>query len=372
MVPDPLSTRVLTRWNVCARWKGADSIGDPKALLTQFDKALEVYSNPPDLHGFTPGLVYAHKIVRGFELIQHHGAGGRLFLAILQQFSLPAPLRKQIEAAAKFWAKSRTVKPKPEVAQEVYQKTLTLYREQAQTAIYAINQGKAHSEEGAPEALRAGPFKLVNTGGFDEKTMTQVQGIVEKAAHLIQAAGQGKVLYGDIHVSNTLSKSTVLAFYMPDKDEMFVRANLKGQEKGAVHTIIHELGHRLEEKVSKKGINTLFYVYSHSNGGETVVRDPSIPAPEPGAEIKSGRQLWQVERVDSQKVYLIADDDPKQGASMSIDGWYLTHGAKRTGGKFVSQYAKKSASENFAEMFAHYCLGTLSPEQTEDLEKIIK
>lgn len=69
---------------------------------------------------------------------------------------------------------------------------------------------------------------------------------------------------------------------------------------------------------------------------------------------------------------------PGRGASLPLDSWIKLkaqeEGTPSTGPKegFVTQYAKKNADENFAEMISAYCLDKLTPHQIEQLEQIIK
>jgi AcrR family transcriptional regulator len=403
--PGPVAERVA------ARFRRSDVIADPNILISKLESVIDSYRNDehnlpkmregekllkedPSLEsklrtGVLPAHVeetvkhylreryaYAYRVGKVMDRI--HGVGvSSLFLAILQQYALPAALRKKVEAGAKFFAKTRLRKPSEEDALDAFEQMLATLREYLAIARQAVQEGKPFSSGGSGgthEFRKAGPFRLVNTGGFDDPTMDEVVKVVEAAWHLMSSKGLTQVGYGDILVSNTLAKSTVLAFYLIGKDEMFVRANLKGEEKTAVRTIVHELGHRLEFKflTSKKAaINTMYLLYKMRHR-ENVVRDPSIPAPEAGMDLKVGRTVWKVQKVDHVLVYLVASDNPKKTGTMSIDAWYKAHGAPTAGGKFVTQYAKKDASENFAEMVAEYCLGKLNPEQTEDLEKILK
>lgn len=303
-----------------------------------------------------------------------------LFLGLLQEYVLPPAIRKKVEAAAKFYAKGKALDAKKEVAGETYKKMLAAYQEHFLLAKTALTQGTHRSEPEAQSNWTAGPFRLINTGGFDDKAMTTVQEVVEKAVQLLNGKGLGKVCYGDIHISNTVGRSSsVLAFYMLGKDEMFVRGNLKGKQMHALSTVIHELAHRLQFKFlsGKKGeIDKLYSTLSFGGGDRArvkeVLENPSLK-PQPGDTITSGRTTYVVESVVYDTVHL---SDPKDGrkAKIPLLGYLEEKGLEPeiVDEGFVTRYAKTSPEENFADMVQFYCRGKLGPKLTEKLEEILR
>lgn len=282
-----LSSRIKTRF-LLAKDRTADTIGDPHDLLRQFEATLTKFSDLEPLLG--PMLAAQEASEKGSaspeqnQLITQHrfdflfkvktgytkffNSGHNLFLALIQQYELPPKTRKGVEAAAKFYSKSRVQMPKRGKEAETYGKYLEIYREQFVLAKTAITQSQPRGvgEDTGAKSKKAGPFTIVNTGGFDEETMDEAAKVTATAAELLHRKGLGKVCYGEVLLSNTLSKSTVLAFYLVKNDEMFVRANLKGKQHDAVATIIHELGHRLQFKFlpsKQRDINHLYYVIAN-------------------------------------------------------------------------------------------------------------
>lgn len=321
-----------------------------------------------------------------FARLSNIGLNG-VFLALLQKYEIPAALRKKVEGAAKIWAKSRVQDPKKGAELETFKRLMQMYREHAALIRTVMAQGVDRSTA-TPEQVKtwtAGPFRLLNTGGFDDKTMEDCAQVVEKAVHHLKAKGLGKVCYGDIMISNTVGRSSrILAFYLPSKDEMFVRANLKNVKSDAVHTVLHELAHRLQTKFlsgKRREINTMYQIIGrHSKDADrdklqAILDNPEIK-PKPGDTVVEPKKglVFEVDQVVYDTVHVHLVEEPKVKAKISLLGYVQMKGIKvdvpdRSG--FVTHYAGKDADENFAEMVAAYCLGDLPPNQVEMLEPII-
>lgn len=301
-----------------------------------------------------------------------------LFLGILKRYQMDAKDRRVIERAAKTFAKTRMRRIKVDNAVETYLKALKEYRLFLEVAKRVIARGKLHEEEGSGTTWKAGPFVLVNTGGFSEQIMEDVARVVEKAANMLTAKGLSRVCYGDIQVTNTVGRSArILAFYLVNKDELYVRANLKGKQGPAIASIVHELGHRLHYKFLRSKDNEIKAIYKRIGDKNDehlaeLSRD-STKHPKPGDTLVEGRKTYRVVSVElhprtwEQVVKLERVDDPKQKARITLKGWFGNQGEL----EFVTPYARTSYEENFAEMIAHYCLGTLPDYQVEMLKTVI-
>ena len=365
-----------------------DSFGDPKDFLAQFEQALKDFSvfrtNPPR------PVDYVIQVRYGYP--KFYKCGQPLFFSILRRYSLDPKLRKKIEACARFYSKSRVNNPKRGEEQQVYEKFLELYKEQFELAKTAIETGKTKGSEDDTEvhSLPAGPFTVVNTGGFSEEIMTEVVAAVEKANAAIQSKELSQVCYGDVLVSNTLYKgNSTLAFYMYSKDELFVRANLKKLKESVdtVRTVIHELGHRYENKFlkDKNKMNAMYrnLANQEAKADEELLKDESL-RPAPGDELKQAAGTYVVTKVGYDKVHLQMKDQPNLKGTISLLGWISAPAALKTGASasatakipthsvFVTNYAKTNPSECFAEMFAFYCLGKLPADQVEMFEEVLK
>lgn len=313
----------------------------------------------------------------GFRRALDAGAG-ELFLAILQHYDVPTKVRRVVERAAKFFAKSKVRRSKRAEAVETYVQALKTYRSFLEAASQALSEGALHGE-GSGTKLPAGKFTVVNTGGFPDDTMETVVETVTRASQLVTAKGLGKICYGDILVANTVGRSSrVLAFYRIPDDELFVRANLKGQKGAALRTIIHELAHRLHFRFLKSQDGEIQGIYRRLMGDDeellqAAAKDPAN-RPQPGDTLVSKGKTYEVTGLGFRRgltVELRRQDDPKATASVSMPGWLTMKGYVPDSGAFVSVYAKKDHEENFAEMVSHYVLGTLPDDQVEMLERVL-
>ena len=297
-----------------------------------------------------------------------------IFLGLIQQYELPSQVRKKVEACSRFYEKTRFAKSKSfEDSIQAFKKVLSLYREHLAIAKDAFSQATVRGAD-APTILRAGPFRVVNTGGFDESTMDTCVKVIEKAVHLLSKKGLGKVCYGDALISNTLAKPKVLAFYLVGSDEFFVRANLKGKEGAALQTILHELAHRLYAKFLQSQHREISGIYrriqfkqseSISNFEQDVLKDPE-KAPKAGATLVDKGKTYVVDGTEYKglrsgyQIHLHQVDDPSKKVRISLSGWISLKGFKpesKPGSGFISPYASTDVEENFAEMIAFYCTG---------------
>lgn len=307
-----------------------------------------------------------------FEGVKKFGAAP-LFLEILRQYKMAPKDRKVMETAAKTFAKG-SVRVQRSKAIETYVKMLKAYTLFLEVAQRVVAKGTLHTD--SDTTLTAGPFTLINTGGFDAKQMEVAQKVVIQAAKALQSKGLGKVCYGDIQITNSIDNSTrTLAFYLIGKDEMYVRANLKGKQGPAVTSVIHELGHRLHYKYLKSKDAELKEIYRSIKNQENAqlkeyLQDKS-QHPKPGETIKEGRTTYVVtglgynRRTYEPTVELENEKDPNRKASLPLKAWFQNKGHAMA---FVSNYASTTYEENFAEMIAFYCEGLLPDDQVAMLK----
>lgn len=304
-----------------------------------------------------------------------------LCLTIIQGFVLPPKVRKAIEAASKFWSRNPRLKGSGKTIEEwdaskvdSYLEDLEDFRKYEKLFALALEQGKGHSEEG-PEAtrLKAGPFIIVNTGGFDITLMQQKAALVEEAAKRMESIGLGQVCYGDVLLSNKLaSRDNVVAFYHIASDEMFVMG--KSQDgSDAVRTICHELTHRYEHKfmgIRRDLVKKLYAtIAGHSmiTGGKAPAKGDELPY--------KGKTLVVVDYNYMRKSVKLKDPNgnPKETYSMPLETYLELKGERlESDSSFITHYAKIGGpSENFAEMVSFYAMGKLPHSQVELLKPLI-
>jgi len=321
---------------------------------------------------------------------------GSMFLAILQQYDLESKDQKAIEKLAQFYSKrsARKFQDFSVAAKKLPELILTI-NTQLQITQDVLSRSKPRgTESDGHKVVDAGPFRVVNTGNFSVEVMTIAGKVAQEAARRLSSKGLGKVCYGDILVSNRLNrKKEILAFYLPGKDEMFIRADLKGHEHDALDTLVHELGHRLYAKFlgghQRSLVHTMYRRIQDGHNGskreaiQDLLNDPSTK-PKAGDVLVDPKKNVELmvtnlsfDYKGEGKVHLTFKDDPKSvgQTSISLEGWYQHKGIKldlaKVGG-FVSHYASTDPEENFAEMVSAYCMGKLHPSQVEMLEEIIK
>ena len=197
--------------------RSAGRIGDPKELLTQFESAVrtvfqadlsrvqQVYKEALEIKSkIDPGDLPYRGIHEQFHLIRDLSVslrrapdklsdpGHRLFLSLLQEYTLPAPIRKKVEIASRVYLKASKPRFKGRGFEldlnilAAYLKNEAVFQSHVELAKKAIAEGKPHSEEGpGATKMKVGPFTLVNTGGFSSDVMSNVSDVVQKATSLI-------------------------------------------------------------------------------------------------------------------------------------------------------------------------------------------
>jgi hypothetical protein len=400
----------------------ADAIGDPVELLAQFKKWVSLFAEngdfamtsstllrealdklplnedrdryrapmPPNLEPYAKGIR---------DIVSTMGMGNwykrakplatSLFFSLLQQYAILPALSKGVEAATRFWDKTRTtVRLKSDYKfgwaawieyLDAYVEVMDLLNAQVVLGEKVLATAKLHSDPDVAATTRipVGSFTLVNTGNFDEKVMATNKEVVAKAERALREIGLAKVCYGDILVTKTISQSSrIMAFYLIKNDEMFVRANIRpGWD--TVQTVCHELTHRLIHKflASKKAeIRNLFRtVQNHQND----IQIPLALYPNAGDKLVFKGENLVVTGVDfmKSKVNLAIADDPKSLLSMKIDAWCRVNNIQVVPPEefkgFVTQYAATDPDENFCEMVSYYALGKLPKVQIPLIEAIL-
>ena len=295
---------------------------------------------------------------------------GHYFTAALQTFNLPPATRKKAEIAARMGTKTfRAPKILPSNFtghdQDVKEKFEAEMKDmETLLLLKAIceKQGKLSESDGGKTEV--GPFTLVNTGGFPPEEVKRISSLVAKGTSLIKAAGFGRVCYGEINLTNQIVKNSKwAAHYSQSTDEIFLRGD-KYQSQ-ALWSFIHEIGHRFDHKVVRDD-DKIKALYQTIEG-----QDKTIP--EPGTTMSYKGQELKVTGMDGNKVVLDFVSDPGLKASVPLEAfWTLVDPSNPNFGGFITPYAKSSFRENFAEMFASYCMGKLPARQKDLFEALVK
>jgi hypothetical protein len=324
--------------------------------LPEFEQFVEWFadaSDPYEKHSKMLGWLHAFR-TRGLR---------SFFQGLLTQYEMTAKDRKVIEQAARDVDRRYSTRIRFQSAAHVngsYLTRLKRFRKFLAVAKAVVAKGKPMSAAVCPVV---GGFKLVNAGGFPPNVMQVVQRVVQRATDLLNKVGLESVIYGDINVVGTLRKGKVLAHYDLPHDAVFVRANLRGREGPAVNTILHELGHRLENMMSDRYAIVRLHSDIEDEDEETTERavaDKSL-WPKPGFTF-GDLGKWEVTSVEQR-----GRGEPRVRVRNRFDartGYYPMNKFLKATGKlhstFVTPYASTSPSENFAEMVAAWCADELN------------
>ena len=409
----------LDRWDehILDAHKIQDILGELNKLKARDQLTPETQASlNRDLSALSKPLLSIEVFIKRFYIDRFNGMW-LIALTLLQKYSLPTPLRKKVEGISRFWA----TKQKPRAPRlprgsgtertlavvTYYLKYIEDTQDQLAVLTEAMTKGRPIAEGTANDAakIKAGPFTLVNTGGFSDDVMQSVAAVCKKAADYAAMSGVGEVCYGEVNVTQKISKGN---FYMIENDELFVRADANTSERH-LHTLLHELGHRYEHKFIKyQGcIATMFMLIGSKHREEMGKREPHR-----GDPFVSKGEEFTVDYVVENKVHLVPKIDPdkvrdqtrekilrknpgrnesdlkavidytaeaeiqtlhKTKATISLEGYYQTMGidarAEVDFRGFITPYAGKDQSENFAEMFGFYCTGDLPPAQAALFEQ---
>lgn len=419
-----MSAQVAQRFLIAQRVadRVAASMGDPHQLLAEYSEALTEFSQVEDsarnlrdkyeeifvaknhMTPTTEADVQQLKALR--SEIPDHGDGSpvrirvmlskygfdalkipaRSFcLAVIQQLVLPPRLRKSIEAAAKFWTKSarkyrlkaRISSPEEWSAEhiDIYFSELELFRKYEKLFEQILDQGKEHTTEGeGATTIQAGPFTVVNGGGFDAATMAAKVKLVEDCARRMQYIGLGKACYGNVLITNRLNANAhTQAFYTIASDELFIRGDAKVTMDG-VHAVCHELAHRYHYKFlgsSNPEVSKIYTTLKYSRPSLT-----DLPRPEKGESLTWKGKTYVVDSIDWMRERIKMRDpeepDTRVAYFLPLSAYPQAKGLPPPKQAFVTAYAEKGGpGENFAEMVAFHAMGKLPDEQLELLKPLL-
>jgi len=168
------------------------------------------------------------------------------------------------------------------------------------------------------------------------------------------------LFYGDCVVITDLHQKSVLAWYSVNQDAIYIKGS-KGLDR--VHTIIHELGHRLWFKFltaqQKKDWTTWHYKCAYAKKDVTLPQvGDELPFPIRG--IKGKPKVIKIEAGN----YFVTET-----GFMSLSQIISFY---RSIALFPSQYASTDAEEHFSEAFAFYCEGSLKDEHLANFDFMFK
>ena len=264
-----------------------------------------------------------------------------------------------------------TIFDKDEDAQEVYIAT-SIHLEQLTDALKSIARSGTRIEEYAKIERRVqhGPYTLVNNFGFRPEELDEPLETLNEATKAIEKAGFGSAAYGDVLLQT--SKEGWAGMYRSGTDD--IQLNVTARNRfDSVYTLVHELGHRVWYK-------------QLSEAQRDAYEDAYVGTAKP-ITLDQREAFW--------KALEEADFDPKRAQRLlpkDLQATFLKYWKDRTkvtlaptvkgvaenrlmyyrsfvfpklryyfidreGIQSVTDYGTSKVEEDFAEVFAHFCLG---------------
>lgn len=243
------------------------------------------------------------------------------------------------------------------------------------------------------DKTRAGPFLLVNAVGVSDEILLRARRAAEQAARAYEAAGLGYAAYGQITmVRKTKGFGDTTAFYVISLNEIFLLG--KADEQDMVHSLCHELAHRLEYTVLRKIQGFEAELQSlHAALAKNEAKMARTAEDFPSA----GDRMALLHKGPGRYVYVEASDRARNqivvrpmevkpgGLALMGDSVNITYARWRDEvlrirpedydenfDGFVTAYALEGGpGENFAEMLGLHVLGRLPPKLARRLSKIV-
>lgn len=358
--------------------KGVEGFLSVLAPVTE--KIKDVINKKSDSFNFSHGL-----FVRMFSI--YTKAMSDLALGVLENY-VTTPAQKKAAAfvskktSTRFRVSWRDTVP-PTISdryrEELKKDTKILFdlKEALAELVIAVKQGKLISSEGGEGgggvSFSVGGFEMINAGGFKDEEVQKAKTVLQSAATFLKNSGLGKVCYGKVLLTkNITSGSNTLAFYAMNNDSLYIRMGLrKASGRSLVQVILHELGHRYDNKFLKdqKGKRELYYSLSGKN---QKLKPPAI-----GDRIPTTKGDAVAVGSDGQFVLCHLEKDPiKRLVRVPFRQWWDSKPDEKmqahpTMEGFVTEYAGKTPEEMFAEMFSYYALGDLPVNQAVAFEKLV-
>lgn len=303
----------------------------------------------------------------------------KMFIAMLRHYQLAPKDRRKLESAVRFWSRKKLSTPR--IASKDY---FTPYErwfafadgetpemhEHLDLARRILEKGGwvGGGEEGK---IKAGPFLLVNSGGFKPDIIEAVAEACREAASLMERAGIGHACYGEVYVVGRVSGSNVVAQYERATDALYVRASVR-RDYEYVRNLIHEIGHRLVTKFgSDEAVKQIQRLYGRQ---QTRARLVDYELPPIGETLREANGEFIVTGYRGRSVLLRKQGEAGEKVySVTLEGYARAKG-KQFGlvpeQGFVTAYATRSPEENFCEMVSFHCSERLPAKQQELLEPV--
>lgn len=218
------------------------------------------------------------------------------------------------------------------------------------------------------------PFTILNHYGFKPEEYARPLALLDKVSSVIQGAGFGRILYGNVHLVDNKGNGGAQKFcglYRDNDDSVSlnVACNFRRDE---IHTLVHEFGHRHWFKVLTAAQRE---IYEEMYAGTTV----TLPVAQrerfwyawkaSGYDLKGAARLVPSDEAELFKRYVkdrasavavqplpngLSEDRVRSLFVMPMRHRYVFDDAPPTS---VSDYGSSHVVEDYAEVFAYVLLG---------------
>jgi hypothetical protein len=245
------------------------------------------------------------------------------------------------------------------------------------------------SEAGDEErVIQVSGWKVIPMPGLTKAQVTEALESLDVATTKLRAVFP-QVIYGDVYFSTHLARK-VAAWYAYSEDKFYLSVNAK-KRFDDVFTIVHELGHRFDDKFLRKDLKTRFWNLStrkeywkipYDNDRREAVAVEILDAVIARKEGRPMSQLSDMAMLWIQTPYTPGYDVKKlttaylQGKLTDVEFVDKIMGNEDInvqtdkilhGPLVVSPYGASKPSENWADAFAMYVLGKPIPDELKEI-----
>jgi hypothetical protein len=237
------------------------------------------------------------------------------------------------------------------------------------------------------QEIKHGHFIVIPDPGLTKKQIDGALAALDEAADKIRPKFS-KVLYGKVYLTAHLKKNTA-AWYSQDTDSLAI--NVKSSKRFSdVFTITHELGHRHEAKFLSQGSKTKYWNLSMRKEFESIEFDAKLrkqiadeavsmavqkirgqPVPKLSdllvLWLKSPHPTGDIPKTVTKFLNLqISEEDLHKAVMGKGDAKVMTDKVLH-GPLHVTPYGGTNPRENYADGFAHFCLGMDMPPELAEI-----
>jgi len=223
------------------------------------------------------------------------------------------------------------------------------------------------SEDSGLDLFQMGPFKVHNTIGADAEALEDAKAIILQAVRALPSEMKS-VAHGDLFLVGQLGRKSWAAWYMPEKDTIYLRPKIRGLSAadGARH-LVHELGHRYWARKLSPDLKQTWTRHHNRMKNQGAFRNPELGEVLP---VLVNNKKVTVTAFDG--FYYTLEDVKTSKLVGKVDlvqmrGWLANADSVS---KFPSIYASTDAEEHFCESLSLKAFGDLTGANLDEFVRI--